>query len=78
MVPFVENQEMILGERTFALAGGRLNGDGLDDLVAHVGWGQVRVFLNRGDGSMSNYWERKSAASGLDSDSTVGVNCTLV
>lgn len=55
--PFVEHRETYLGDRTFSLAGGRLNGDGLDDLVAHVGWGRVRVFLNQGDGSMSNYWD---------------------
>jgi len=54
---FVERQETFLGERTFALAAGRVNSDALDDLAATVGWGVVRVFVNRGDGSMSNYWE---------------------
>lgn len=55
--PFVELSDTYLGDRTFALAAGRVNGDTLDDLAVHVGWGQVRVFVNRGDGSMSNYWE---------------------
>jgi hypothetical protein len=59
-VPFVEHSETYLGDRTFALAAGRVNGDALDDLAVHVGWGQVRVFVNRGDGSMSNYWESPS------------------
>ena len=54
---FVERSETYLGERTFALAAGRVNGDALSDLAVHVGWGSVRVFVNRGDGSMSNYWE---------------------
>ena len=55
--PFVEHSETYLGERTFALAAGRVNGDGLDDLAVHVGWGQVRVFLNQGGGVLSNYWQ---------------------
>ncbi len=55
--PFVERSETYLGDRTFALAAGRVNGDGLDDLAVGVGWGQVRVFVNRGDGSLSNYWQ---------------------
>jgi len=46
-----------LGDRTFALAAGRVNGDGVADLAAFVGWGRVRVFVNGGDGLMSNYWE---------------------
>jgi hypothetical protein len=54
---FVERQETFLGDRTFALAAGRVNGDALDDLAATVGWGVVRVFTNRSDGSMSSYWE---------------------
>jgi len=54
---FIERSETLLGDRTFALAGGRVNGDKLDDLAVHVGWGQVRVLVNQGNGSMSNYWE---------------------
>jgi len=54
---FVERSETPLGDRTFALAAGRVNGDALDDLAVHVGWGEVRVMVNRGDGSMSNYWQ---------------------
>lgn len=57
---FVERSETFLGERTFALAAGRVNGDGLDDVAVHVGWGQVRVSVNRGNGSMTNYWESPS------------------
>lgn len=55
--PFIERPITTFGERTFALAGGRVNGDTLDDLAVHVGWGQVRVMVNRGDGSMSNHWQ---------------------
>ena len=55
-----ERSEMYMGERTFALAAGRVNGDGLSDLAAGVGWENVRVFVNRGDGSMTNYWESPS------------------
>jgi hypothetical protein len=54
---FVEQNVMPFGERTFALAGGRVNGDAVADLAAYVGWGKVRVFMNRGDGSMTNYWQ---------------------
>jgi hypothetical protein len=57
---FVERGETYLGERTFALAAGRVNGDALDDLALYVGWGTVRIFTNRGDGSMLNYWESPS------------------
>jgi hypothetical protein len=57
---FIERGETYLGDRTFALAAGRVNGDGLSDLAAFVGWGSVRVFVNRGDGSMTNYWESPS------------------
>ena len=57
---FSERSETYLGDRTFALAAGRVNGDGLSDLAAGVGWGQVRVFVNRGDGSMTNYWQSPS------------------
>ncbi len=56
-VPFVERPVTTFGERTFALAAGRVNGDTLDDLAVHVGWGQVRVMVNQGNGSMSNYWQ---------------------
>jgi hypothetical protein len=54
---FVERAETYLGDRTFALAAGRVNGDAVADLAAFVGWGNVRVFVNRDDGSLSNYWE---------------------
>lgn len=54
---FTELSETYLGDRTFALASGRVNGDAAADLAAFVGWGSVRVFVNRADGSMSNYWE---------------------
>ena len=54
---FIESSETYLGNRTFALAAGRVNGDGLSGLAAFVGWGTVRVFMNRGDGSITNYWE---------------------
>jgi hypothetical protein len=54
--PFIEQSDTSLGDRTFALAAGRVNGDALDDLAVHVGWGQVRVFVNRGDGVTTNYW----------------------
>jgi len=54
---FIERAETYLGDRTFALASGRVNGDAVADLAAFVGWGSVRVFVNRGDGSMTNYWE---------------------
>ncbi len=54
---FVERSETYLGARTFALAAGRVNSDAVADLAVHVGWGSVRVFVNRGDGSMSNYWQ---------------------
>src|SRR5262249_45315584 len=53
--PFIEQNVTSLGNRTFALAAGRVNDDALDDLALYVGWGEVRVFVNRGDGSMSNY-----------------------
>ena len=55
--PFVESREISLGERTFALAAGRVDGDMLTDFAAGVGWGSVRVFVNRGDGFLTNYWE---------------------
>lgn len=55
--PFIEHSETYLGNRTFALAAGRVNGGALDDLAVGVGWGQARVFANRGDGSMSNSWQ---------------------
>jgi hypothetical protein len=55
--PLVEHSETLLGNRTFGLAAGRLNGDALDDLAVGVGWGHVRVLVNRGDGSMSNHWQ---------------------
>jgi FG-GAP-like repeat len=54
---FVESDVVLLGERTFALAAGRVNGDAVADIAAFVGWGNVQVFVNRGDGSMTNYWE---------------------
>lgn len=54
--PFVEHRVTGLGDRTFALAAGRVNDDGLDDLAAHVGWGEVRVFVNNGGGQLSNSW----------------------
>jgi hypothetical protein len=54
---FVEQNVMALGDRTFALAAGRVNADAVTDLAVHVGWGSVRVFVNRGDGSLSNYWQ---------------------
>jgi hypothetical protein len=57
---FIERDEMYLGDRTFALAAGRVNGDALDDLALYVGWGSVRVFTNGGDGSMLSYWESPS------------------
>ena len=55
-VPFVEHRETGLGDRTFALAAGRVNGDSLDDLAVYVGWGEARVLVNQGDGVMSNAW----------------------
>jgi len=58
--PFVQNSVMTMDERTFALAGGRLNGDSVDDVAAYVGWGQVRVFLNQGDGTLTNHWQSPS------------------
>ena len=54
---FVEKSVLSLGSRTFALAGGNVNGDTVTDLAVHVGWGRVRVFLNQGDGSMAGYWQ---------------------
>jgi hypothetical protein len=59
-VPFVELRDLPLGDRTFALAAGRVNGDALDDLAVCVGWGSVRVMVNRGDGVMTNHWESPS------------------
>lgn len=56
-VPFVEQSVVPLGDRTFALAAGRVNGDAFPDLAAHVGWGRVLVFTNRGDGTMSLHWQ---------------------
>jgi len=56
-VPFVEKNVLPLGDRTFALAGGRVNGDAVADLAVYVGWGGVRVFVNRGDGSLADYWQ---------------------
>jgi hypothetical protein len=56
-VPFVERSVVPMGARTFALAAGRVNGDMLPDLAAHVGWGQVRVFTNQGDGGMALHWQ---------------------
>lgn len=58
--PFAENRVMEMGERTFALVGGRLNGDSVDDVAAYVGWGQVRVFMNQGSGTLTNYWTSPS------------------
>lgn len=55
-VPFVEHRETSLGDRTFALAAGRVNGDSLDDLAVYVGWGEARVLVNQGGGVMSNVW----------------------
>lgn len=54
--PFVEHRETGLGDRTFALAAGRVNGDSLDDLAVCVGWGEARVLVNQGGGVMSNAW----------------------
>lgn len=54
--PFVEHRETFLGDRTFALAAGKVNGDSLDDLVVYVGWGEARVLVNQGGGVMSNTW----------------------
>jgi hypothetical protein len=54
---FAEQNVMELGGRTFALARGRVNADAVTDLAVHIGWGRVRVFLNQGDGSMTNYWQ---------------------
>jgi hypothetical protein len=59
-LPFVPNSVTGLGDRTFALAGGDLNGDGRDDVVTYVGWGQVKVFMNQGNGSLSNSWQSLS------------------
>jgi hypothetical protein len=39
------------------LAAGDVNGDKVNDLAAHIGWGRVRVFVNRGDGSLAGYWQ---------------------
>lgn len=55
-VPFVEHRETFLGDRTFGLAAGKVNGDSLDDLVVYVGWGEARVLVNQGGGVMSNTW----------------------
>ena len=54
---FLERNLIGLGDRTFALAGGNVNGDSLTDLAVHVGWGNVRVFTTRADGSLSNAWQ---------------------
>jgi hypothetical protein len=54
--PFTEHTILPFGDRTFALATGKIDGDALTDMAAHVGWGQVRVFLSQGDGSVSEYW----------------------
>ena len=59
-VPFIEHSERRQGDRTFALAAGRINGDTLDDLAVYVGWGEVRVMVNNGGGSMSNSWTSPS------------------
>ena len=53
---FTEETVLNLVERTFSLATGNVNDDNLTDLAAHVGWGQVRVFLSQDDGSVSEYW----------------------
>jgi len=45
-----------MGERTFTLAAGDVNGDGLPDLATSVGWGEVRVFLGNGDGTVRLGW----------------------
>jgi len=70
---FVQKDVLALGDRTFALAGGKVNGDAVTDLAACVGWGQVRVWVNQGDGSLVDYWHKlgssrlQSGAGGLRS-----------
>jgi hypothetical protein len=54
---FVERNVVPLGERTFALAGGNVNGDSLTDLAVYVGWGRVRVFVTQGGGSLTEFWQ---------------------
>jgi len=63
-VPFVELRETSLGDRTFALAAGRVNGDSLDDLAVYVGWGEARVLVNQGGGVMSNTWTSPNLGGG--------------
>src|SRR6185503_17018171 len=54
---FVERNVLPLGERTFALAGGNVNGDSLTDLAVYVGWGRVRVFVTQSGGSLTEFWQ---------------------
>jgi hypothetical protein len=54
---FTETNVTWLGDRTFALAGGNVNGDSLTDLAVHVGWGRVLVFVCRTNGALSQSWE---------------------
>jgi hypothetical protein len=54
---FVEQNVLPLRDRTFALAAGNINKDSLTDLVAYVGWGKVRVFVNQGNGPLVDYWQ---------------------
>ena len=54
---FVERNVVPLGERTFALAGGNVNGDSLTDLAVYVGWGKVRVFVTQSGGSLTEFWQ---------------------
>jgi len=53
---FTQKTRLNLGDRTFSLAVGNVNGDNLTDLAVYVGWGRVHVFLSQGDGSLVEHW----------------------
>lgn len=54
---FEEKTVRQLGDRTFALTIGNLDGDQTSDAAVHVGWGQVRVLRNDGAGVLSDFWQ---------------------
>jgi hypothetical protein len=54
---FQEQEVLRLGGRTFALAAGDIDRDGVTDAAVCVGWGQVQVFQNQGDGTFVKHWE---------------------
>lgn len=53
---FVESTNLLLGDRTFSLAMGDINEDGITDIATYVGWGQARVFLTGPNATVSDYW----------------------